>query len=307
MGRTRNIEKSLDKLILGWNPLLGVYHFLPEKAREKAPLLSIERCINVIFAAVSSGARGFNFGVEPKAYQILASLKELDLGCQVGLYPIIPNVQSLVSVQLRKGTMGMLIDTLKALSWSNKSLSLLRIGISAIATDPKRAVKAYLDAEVEKLLKSSSTHKKLKCILLHEVATDLAVCYDAVNLIMHYIKYLREKKIYPGFVTRNFVRFVDFCEKNDIPLKEIIIMTPFNKLGFQMTPSRDECERALTRVPRSNVIAISILAGGRLPLEEGFEYVKSLGIGAVAVGVSTESQAKDTFTHLSNAFRNEGM
>jgi hypothetical protein len=118
--------------------------------------------------------------------------------------------------------------------------------------------------------------------------------------IMQFIEHLRNKgNIYPGFVTRNFVKFVDFCEKNDISLKEVIIMAPLNKLGFQMTPSRDECERALKRVPKSNIIAISILAGGRLPLEEGLEYIKSLGISNIAVGVSTASQAKDTFTSLS--------
>jgi hypothetical protein len=295
----------LDKLILGWNPLLGVHHFLPEKARERAPLLNVENCVKIIKSAVSSGARGFNFGVEPKAYAILAHLKELDLDCEIGLYPIIPDVQSLVSAQLRKGTMGMLAETLKALSWSSKISVILRAGMAALATDPIHAAKAYLDIEIEKLLKSSPPYTKLRCILLHEAVTDLALCYDAKNLIMQFIEHLRAKgNIYPGFVTRNFVKFVDFCEKNDISLKEVIIMAPFNKLGFQMTPSRDECERALKRVPKSNIIAISILAGGRLPLEEGLEYIKSLGISNIAVGVSTASQAKDTFTSLSNAFIN---
>jgi predicted aldo/keto reductase-like oxidoreductase len=73
-----------------------------------------------------------------------------------------------------------------------------------------------------------------------------------------------------------------------------------------MTPSRIECEKVLELLPKPNVIAISILAAGYLKLEEAIEYVKNLpNIKGVAVGVSKEKHANETFKILKEAFKSE--
>lgn len=77
------------------------------------------------------------------------------------------------------------------------------------------------------------------------------------------------------------------------------IAAPYNKIGFQMNPSRTECEKALAQVPESNVIAMSVLAAGYLKLPEAMEYIGGLSnLKGVVVGVSKERHARETFRLL---------
>ena len=114
-----------------------------------------------------------------------------------------------------------------------------------------------------------------------------------------YIDFISEFGIGPGFETRNFAYLIKKFKEWNIDLSEILIATPFNKVGFQMNPSKEECEKALAEVPESNVIAMSILASGYLKLPEATDYVESLPkIKGVVVGVSKENHAQETFRCL---------
>ena len=105
--------------------------------------------------------------------------------------------------------------------------------------------------------------------------------------------------IKPGFNTRNFAYLVNKLNEWDISSRDVVIAAPFNKMGFQMDPSKVECEKALTSLDEANVIAISILAAGYLKPLEAMEYIASLpNIGGVAVGVSKEQHAQQTFKLL---------
>jgi hypothetical protein len=82
-------------------------------------------------------------------------------------------------------------------------------------------------------------------------------------------------------------------------MREVAIAAPFNKVGFQMNPLREDCEKMLAELPQPNVIAISILAAGYLSPSEAIDYLATLpNIKGVAVGVSKESHARETFRLL---------
>ncbi|MEM3551478.1 MAG: hypothetical protein QXV01_10355, partial [Candidatus Bathyarchaeia archaeon] len=105
--------------------------------------------------------------------------------------------------------------------------------------------------------------------------------------------------IVPGFNTGNFALLVEKFRGWDINLEDVVIAAPFNKVGFQMVPSREECERALESLPKPNVLAISILAAGYLKPEEAVDYIAGLpNIKGVAVGISKEKHATGTFKLL---------
>ena len=92
-----------------------------------------------------------------------------------------------------------------------------------------------------------------------------------------------------------------FREFNEwgIDLDHTVIATPFNKAGFQMNPSREECENILSSLSSPVVIAISVLAAGYLKPVEAVNYIESLpNIKGVAVGVSKEYHARETFKLL---------
>jgi hypothetical protein len=85
-------------------------------------------------------------------------------------------------------------------------------------------------------------------------------------------------------------------KKWGIDLRDVVIATPSNKIGFQMNPSRSECEKALRDLPEPNVIAMSVLAAGYLGIPEAREYVKSLpNVRGLVVGVSRGEHASKTF------------
>jgi aryl-alcohol dehydrogenase-like predicted oxidoreductase len=76
-------------------------------------------------------------------------------------------------------------------------------------------------------------------------------------------------------------------------------MSPFNKIGFQMNPSREACELVARKTRNLDLIAMSILSSGMLGLDEALAYIKSFPeIRSVVVGASSEEHAKATFGAL---------
>jgi len=135
--------------------------------------------------------------------------------------------------------------------------------------------------------------------MLHEVLTDMFLALDLDQIFKDYVHFIERLGIKPGFETRNFAFLVNKFKKWDIDFSDIVIAAPFNKMGFQMNPSRYECEKALAEVPESTVIAMSVLAAGYLRLSEVVEYIDGLeNISGVVVGVSKEKHAYETFSVL---------
>ena len=114
---------------------------------------------------------------------------------------------------------------------------------------------------------------------------------------------MQKQDIKPGFNTRNFAYLVNKLNEWDIRARDVVIAAPFNKVGFQMDPSKAECEKALASLDEANVIAISILAAGYLKPVEAADYIQSLpNILGVAAGVSKEQHARETFKLFENGF-----
>jgi len=114
-----------------------------------------------------------------------------------------------------------------------------------------------------------------------------------------YIEFMLKQNIKPGFETRNFAYLVDRFRDWDIDFNKIVIVTAFNKLGFQMNPSREECEKTLVDVKAPCVIAMSILAAGYLKPIQAIDYIRNLPhLKGVVIGVSKENHACETFRFL---------
>ena len=74
-------------------------------------------------------------------------------------------------------------------------------------------------------------------------------------------------------------------------IKAPTIMTSFNPIGYQMNPSKDECEKFISN---NKVIAMNVLAGGYLKPQESFQYLSNLDIKAVTIGMSSKQHAQET-------------
>jgi hypothetical protein len=195
---------------------------------------------------------------------------------------------------------GLVNEILSRLSLSDRAKLLVEGGLSALRLDPAGMLRTYLDAELKGYLSTKPKNASLQSVLLHEVLTDLCLGFQETGLLNVFAQHVREKyHVSPGFVTYNLGKFVSVFEEAGLSMRDIIIMTPFNSLGFQMSPGRAPSEACLSGCSGANVIAMSIMAGGYLTLDQAVDYLRTLpNLAGIAVGASSKQHAEETFTRL---------
>jgi hypothetical protein len=298
---------DIDKILLGDNPFIGVNHLSQERSRQWGERFDSKEISKVIDSALSAGAQGLVCSAHPRMIRTLNYMREENHSKDFGAYLIVPDAQSYIRLASEKGLLGLLNETFGDLSLKAKAKAVVGGGLSVLTSDPTKMMRTYVDAEAALFSKSLPKNARMKSIFLHELLTELIVSFKMKNVAEEYIDFVKGSlNVVPGFVTRNFVRFVDFVVSTEIPMGEIVVMTPFNKVGFQMNPSREDCEKCLANHPGLNVIAMSALASGYLSPSDAFEYIKNLNnrISCV-VGVSTVEHARETFSYLRSLLRSQ--
>jgi len=298
---------KIDRLLIGDNPFNGVSHRSRERGRSRATMLSEKEIVKIIETALDNGAQGWVFSVTPKMLSVLKHMREDGWNRELHLYPIVPDVLSLVNESAELGMVGLLSQFLDGLSVQGKLRFMVKGGLAALSLSPMELIKMYLDTEIARIYATMPRGAETRAIFLHEVVTDTLVGLQASNILNGYCTHLQSKfGVVPGMVTRNFPRFVGFIEFSKVPLDSMMVMTPFNKVGFQMNPTRESCESSLSRLAKANVIAMSVLASGYLSLEEATKYLKQLPIKlSCVVGVSSEANAKNTFSYINSTLYKE--
>jgi hypothetical protein len=198
---------------------------------------------------------------------------------------------------------GLMNEVLSKLQISDKAKLLIEGGLSALKLDPLGMLKTYLDAELKGYLNVKPKNAVLRSVLLHEVLTDLCLGLGETEMLNVFAQHVHDSyHVQPGFVTYNLARFIELFRKASLPLKDVVIMTPFNSVGYQMSPSKESCETCLSSLQESDVIAMSIMAGGYLTVEHSLDYLRTLPrLSGVAVGVSSREHAEDTFKKLKSS------
>lgn len=285
-------------LLVGDNPFQGVSHLSQERARARGlNVTNPEYAAKLIEIATENGADGFMFSINDTSLSILRVLKRKGLISNIQLYAITPAAYQYVRLM---GPMGGLSnigkEVLKQISLS-RNFKAITFGLKgAISTDPLALMKAFLHYEISRIKCFAGKQATLNSIMLHEIITDLASALGLNWLFDSYIEFVKDLGITPGFETRNFAHLIYYFRRQKLSLNDVEIAAPFNKIGFQMNPSKNECEEALAHIPKPNVIAISILAAGYLKPTEAIDYIKTLPkIKGVAVGISKEKHAYETF------------
>lgn len=289
---------SQKTLLVGDNPFHGISHLSQERARSRAgDVDSAAGQVDIVLEAVKNGADGFMFSVSDVTLSILRKLREQNAIEQVELYAIVPYAYEYVRIATQAGTPALAKKVAKQIAMSGNVGAALG-GLSAVVQmNPSGLLKTYLTYEISRIRSSAGRKVKLTSVLLHEVVTDMGLALNFDWLFKSYVSYLSKKDIVPGFNTRNFPYLVRKFKEWDIDLEEAVIATQFNKAGFQMNPSRDECEKALSGLSRPIVVAISVLAAGYFKPPEAAEYLTGFeNLKGLAVGVSTMKQARETFT-----------
>jgi hypothetical protein len=298
------LVKSNEKLLLvGDNPFHNISHLSQERARARVEDPSDPKyAANLVKISSENGANGFMFSVSDTTLSILTKLNEMDALDNLRLYAIVPYAFEYVRLATQLGGIQGLAKKFGSDMLKTHNLTAMRFGIKGVLTmNPASLLKTYLSYEISRI--NSSTHKKvhLESLMLHQLITDMALALDLDWLFKSYVEFLEKRKITPGFNTGNFSFLVDKFSKWEINLEDVAIAAPFNKIGFQMTPSIEECEKTLKKLPQPNVIAISILAAGYISPKEAACYLQTLpNIKGVSIGISKEKHAKETFSVFKN-------
>ena len=286
-----------ERLLVGDNAFIGVNHLSQEslRSRQKLDPKEIGEIINI---ALESGAQGLVCSDNPLVVDALQHLKLLQYRREFGIFLILPDVRRYLEIVSDNGTVGLAKEILGDLSLTSRLKLIVGGGLAAAKWDPSSILGSYLSAQVSTFEKKTPSSSRVRAVLLHEMVTELIVSFNLQSLCRNFIDLASDSLgVMPGFVTRNFASFVKFAKVAGIELERIIVMTPFNKVGFQMNPSLEACEAALASTKDANIIAMSILAGGYLSLAEACQYLESLPVDVTRViGVSSRKQAEVTFT-----------
>jgi hypothetical protein len=292
------------KLLVGDNPFHGISHFSQERARtrsEEQKHGNVEHAARLVKLSLENGADGFMFSVDETTLSILKILNESNETKNMDLYAIVPYAYEYVRKATQTGGVSGLAKKLSRemiFSSNAKVIALNMIGL--LRFNPLALLKTYVAYELSRIKSALKGQACLHSIMLHEMITDMALALEMDQLFKSYIEFMEKSGIRPGFETRNFAYLAGKFSEWNIDSSKVTLVSSFNKVGFQMGPSKIECEKALERVDGAEVIAMSILAAGYLKPADAIEYLASLqGISGVVVGVSKEHHATETFRLLS--------
>ena len=293
-------NESEKMLLVGDNPFHGISHLSQERARVRGDAIThAEYAAKLVMTSLENGANGFMFSVSEITLSILRMIRETGGSERLRLYAIVPYAYEYVRLVTQIGVLGLAKNFAKQIAVSG-NVRAIAMGLKGVLrVDPVALMKTYLIYEISRIKSAAGKQANLDSVLLHEIITDMALALNLDWLFKSYVDFMLELGIKPGFETRNFAYLVNKFREWDIDFSKITIAAPFNKIGFQMNPSRTECEKALAQVPESNVIAMSVLAAGYLKLPEAMEYIGGLSnLKGVVVGVSKERHACETFRLL---------
>jgi hypothetical protein len=284
---------EIDSILLGDNPFFGVDHLSQERAREKAnQSQNFDNMLGVIKYSLNAGAKGMVVSTHPKLKDLIDHIIfNSDLIDKLNFFPILPYIQGYVLKINEKGIVKTLIDALNPpTGFQNKLKILTKGGLGAMRKDLFELFKVLVDVELARF----PNNAKIKTIFLHDVLTDLALSLDLKNVFETFQTHIQDTyNREAGVVTKNFPKLVSKLKEWNLEFSTI--MTSFNKVGFQMNPSKQACEDCLLSYD-GNLVAMSVFAGGYLTPQEGYQYVSSQPkIRTVVIGISSIDHAKNTF------------
>jgi hypothetical protein len=291
-------------LLVGDNPFHGISHLSNERAMNRDKHIShADYAAGLVVTSLENGADGFMFSVSELTLSALKIVSEKAENRSMVLYAIVPYAYEYVRLATSLGTVG-LGKRLAGRVVMSGNLRAIATGFrGAVMMDPIALMKTYLQYEIDRITCSIGKRQKLTAVLLHEVITDMVLALNLDWFVKSYVRFVSKLGIKPGFETRNFAYLVEKFKDWSVDFSKIELVSSFNKIGFQMNPSKTACENALNAIPEANVIAMSILAAGYLQLPESIDYINTLpNLKGVVVGVSKEHHAKVTFGLLKKTF-----
>lgn len=286
----------MDRVILGDNQFFAVNHLSDERSRAQAKRFKEDQSIlDVLDTAIDCGINTFMCTTYERIGNIIKMMKQNpEKYKDFKFHPCMPYAHKYANAMTELGIVG----TLKEYIPGNILAVASKAGIAYMRKDFPTLMELLVDAEM-KMFDGMNT----PVIFLQNVVVDLLMGLKMDELFVHYAEYIKEKyNAEPGFITMNLPRMVDLCER--LGIKNPVICSSINKIGFRMSGSISEYEEYLNSDKEFRPIAMQCLAAGALKPDEAMEYVcRFPKIESVLFGASSRvhiQQTKDLILKYTN-------
>jgi hypothetical protein len=262
----------MDRVIMGDNQFFGVNHMSEERGMASAVRFQdVRSIIDVLDTAYQCGIRAFTFSTHEQVEQICDYFRaNLQKYPDLSFYPAIPYAHKYANLVNEKGIAGTIKDVLfTGNTASQMARMMMHGGAVLLKQDPADVMKLLIDAEL-KMFRGLN----VQVVFLQNIVTDLFLGFGWKDIFKEYVSYIEQKyNAKAGFQTLNMPRLVDFLLSCGI--KEPVVCSAINKVGFQMNPDIASYEAALNNDRPFRAFAMSVMAAGSVSPEQAIEYVSS--------------------------------
>jgi hypothetical protein len=277
---------KMDKVIFGDNQFFAVNHLSDEKSREQAIRFKEDSAIiRVLDQAIDTGINTFMCTTHDRIANICDHMRaHPEKYGDFQIYPGMPYAHKYANAVTELGIIG----TVKQYVPGNIFGTFAKGGMAFLSKDFLKLMEILIDAEM-KMFRGIKT----PVIFIQNVVTDMILGMKAYDALIAYDEYIRKKyDAEPGYITMNMPALLDAL--NTVGIKNPIICSSINKIGFRMSGGKDIYEKYL-REKEFRPIAMQVLAAGALRPKEAIEYLGNFPrIESVLFGASSKAHIQET-------------
>lgn len=276
----------MDKVLFGDNQFFAVNHASDEKARAQSIRFKEDaEIIKVIDQAIDLGINTFMCTTHDRIGNLCNHLRANPSKYKnFNIYPCMPYAHKYANAVTELGIVG----TIKQYVPGNLFGTFAKGGFALLNKDFIGLMELLIDAEM-KMFKEIKT----PVIFIQNVLVDMILGLNMYAVFKEYDAYIRKKyNAEPGYITMNMPALLDTL--NSIGIKNPIICTSINKIGFRMSGGKEIYEKYLNE-KQFRPIAMQVLAAGALRPKEAIEYLGNFPkIEAVLFGASSKGHIQET-------------
>jgi hypothetical protein len=276
----------MEKVLFGDNQFFAVNHLSDEKARSLSMRFKDDSAIiSVLDQAIELGINTFMCTTHDRIANICDHIRNNPAGySDFKIYPCMPYAHKYANAVTELGVMGAVRQYLPG----NIFGTFFKGGKAFLTNDFIKLMEILIDVEM-KMFRGLNT----PVIFIQNVVVDLILGLGMHEVFVEYDRYIREKyNAEPGYITMNMPALYDALEASG--LKNPIICSSINKIGFRMSGGREKYEEYL-RTKEFRPIAMQVLAAGALSPAVAIKYLAQFPeIESVLFGASSRAHIMET-------------
>ena len=285
--------QEIDKIIFGDNHFFGINHMSQEKAQQLSEKFrDIKTILRIYDIAFEAGIRSVMLNSNDRARDICNHFRDNKARYQdISWYPFIPYPHKYANLVAEKGIMPAITEILFKDRSSMEVLGIInKGGMAVLGKDIIKVMQMLVDIEMN-IFKGLN----IKAVFLQNIITDLILGFGVKEILAEYCEYIRRKyNTLPGLLTQNMPYLLKKLREWEI--KEVVICSSFNKIGYLMSPDIKSYEDAATNnnSMEYQLMAMSTLGSGAIPVKEAFDYINRQNIQSVVFGASSKDHIEET-------------